>query len=354
MYTDLSRSRILVCDDSITNVMILEKLLESEGFQSIEAVTDPRKVAPMLQDKDYDLLLLDIEMPHLNGFEVMEQIQTILPEETFLPILVLTGKQGVETRNQALSNGAHDFVNKPFDQTEVMLRVKNLLRVHHAHQAQANLAHELEEKVVQRTKELSHATELLIHRLALAGEMRDNETAQHVVRVGKYSRILAEAMELPPDICFMIEKTAPMHDIGKIGIPDAILHKQDRLNEQEREVMNSHAEMGAQLLRDHDSLLVQMAATIAESHHEKWDGSGYPKGLKGESIPIEGRITALSDVFDALTTDRPYKKAWSIDEAVARIKQDAGCHFDPALVEKFEKNLGLFQGVMDDYRDVVL
>lgn len=341
---------ILICDDSVTNVMILGKLCESEGFNSVDTVTDPRKVMQIVQDKDIDLLLLDIEMPHMNGFEVMAQVREKFPSEV-LPILILTGLQDIETRNRALSEGASDFLNKPFDQTEVILRVKNLAHVRHAYRLQRDLNQQLEKKVRERTRELNDATETLILRLARAGELRDVDTGKHVLRVGEYARMLAENIGLPEEISYMINKAAPMHDLGKIGIPDSILHKPDKLDSEERAIMDKHAEMGAELLGEHDSLLLQLAASIAKSHHEKWDGTGYPQSLAGESIPIEGRITAISDVFDALTTDRPYKEAWTVEQALDLLKSESGKSFDPTLVEIFVNNLDQINQIRGIYSD---
>lgn len=349
MYSN-SDFKILICDDSVTNVMILSKLCESEGFTDTVTVTDPRKVMPLLDASEFDLLLLDIEMPHLNGFEVMTQVRNRYKLRE-LPILVLTGKQGTEVRNRALAEGASDFVNKPFDQSEVILRIKNLIDVHHAYKLQENLNHALELKVRERTKELNSATEQLILRLARAGELRDQETGYHIIRVGEYARILSEGIGLPNEISFMINKAAPMHDIGKIGIPDNILLKKGILTEEERVAMNDHAEMGAELLGEHDSLLIQLAATIAKSHHEKWDGTGYPNKLTGESIPIEGRITAISDVFDALTTERPYKKAWPVEQAVALLQEEAGKSFDPELIDVFIDNIDKILEIKHKFAD---
>ena len=349
MYSP-SDFKILICDDAVTNVMVLSKLCESEGFTNVEAVTDPRKVMPIIEEKGIDLLLLDIEMPHLNGFDVMQQVREKFSDE-HLAILILTGLQDVETRNRALSEGASDFLNKPFDQTEVILRIQNLTKIRHAYKMQESLTEELEVKVQQRTDELMAATETLLHRLAYAGELRDMDTSQHVIRVGEYAQLLAEKVGLPSDISYMIKKAAPMHDIGKIGISDGILLKPDKLTEEEREEMCKHAEFGAKLLGDHDSLLIQLAASIAHSHHEKWDGSGYPNKLSGESIPIEGRITAISDVFDALTSKRPYKKEWSVEEALDLLKSESGKSFDPTLIDIFIQNIDKVLEIKSDYSD---
>jgi len=331
--------------------MVLEKLLESEGYVSIVTVTDPVKVVPLMLEEGFDLLLLDIEMPKLSGIEVMQLINESELKDAYIPVLVLTGNKKPEIRNEALEVGAQDFITKPFDQTEVLLRVRNLLRVRGAYIAQTSMKTELEKRVVKRTAELERATEILIKRLAQAGEMRDTDTGKHVLRVGKYARVMADGIGLPDEISYLIEKAAPLHDLGKIGIPDSILLKKGALTDEEREIMNSHAEMGSELLSEHESMLVQMAGSIALNHHERWDGKGYPSGLQGESIPIEGRITALSDVFDALTTIRPYKKAWSIDETIEYIKKMSGLQFDPQLVDVFVSKLDKILEIKSSYED---
>ncbi|MCK5121932.1 MAG: response regulator [Methylococcales bacterium] len=343
--------RVLICDDSITNVMILSNLLETELNVTARAVTDPRKVIIELQQQEFDLLLLDIEMPHLNGFQVMDQVRKIYCADG-LPVIILTENMNSYTCNKALDSGANDFVHKPFDLCEVKLRSRNLLKVKQSYKLQKHLNEALEKQVESRTRDLGDATESLIHRLALAGEIRDNETGQHLVRVGKYARLLGKKLGLPAELYYMIEKAAPMHDIGKIGIPDSILLKKGVLDDEERKVMEGHTKLGAKLLGDHPSLLVQMAASIALSHHEKWDGSGYPNQLNGESIPIEGRIIAIADVFDALTTERPYKKAWSIDDAVNFMQDKAGYFFDPQLIELFVQNIEQFLKIRKAYADL--
>jgi len=209
----------------------------------------------------------------------------------------------------------------------------------------------LEVKVQERTEELNLANEILIHRLAKVGEFRDKDTGQHVQRVGAYAKMLAECYGLPADISYMINRAAPLHDIGKVGIRDDILLKPGKLDSDQRETMKTHAEMGAEIRGNHDSLLLQLAASIAQSHHERWDGKGYPTGLAGESIPIEGRITAISDVFDALTTERPYKKAWSVAKAISYLQQEAGNSFDPHLVEIFINNLDRVEKIRQQYAD---
>lgn len=352
---DFSSLRIVVCDDSIANVMILSKLIESEGVKHVHTFTDPRKVVPFIKEMKgmIDLLVLDIEMPHMTGFDVMRALKTEVPGQHLCPILIITGHQDKDTLHRALLDGANDFIAKPFDQVEVMLRVRNLLRVQLALKAQITLAKQLESDVQQRTEELNKANDLLVYLLALAGEMRDGETGKHVTRVGRYSRILAESIGLPPELCYMIEKAAPLHDVGKIGIPDSILLKQGKLDGPEREIMNSHTMKGLQLLGEfgHDSMLIQMASVIALHHHERWDGGGQPHGVSGESIPIEGRIVAISDVFDALTSKRPYKEPWSIEKTVSFLQENAGTQFDPTLVQVFVDHLDQIVEAMKSLQD---
>jgi len=355
---DFADAHVVICDDSITNVMILSKLVEEQGITHIKSFTDPRKAVTYLQESrnEVSLLILDIEMPHLNGFDVMRQIMpegraADLPSPFAFPILVITGLQETETRHRALEAGASDFLNKPIDQIEVGLRVRNMLRVERAYRLQATLAQRMEKEVVRRTEQLNDAVDTLVNRLALAGELRDNETGLHVMRVGRYSRLLAEDLGLPMELCFMIEKAAPLHDLGKIGIPDSILHKQGALDAAERAEMNTHTDKGAALLGDHDSLLIQMAAAIAASHHEKWDGTGYPHGLARESIPVEARIVAVADVFDALTMLRPYKEPWPTDKVFAYFRERAGTEFDPLVVDSLLRQRDAFIGVMQGMRD---
>jgi len=327
-------SKILVCDDSMTNVLILSKLLESEISHNIKALTDPRKVMETLTDDEYDILLLDYEMPHLNGIEVMELVREKYNQHE-LPILFITGVHDIEKRNLALSKGANDFVNKPIDQVEVVLRVNNLLALSHNYKSQKNLNEDLEHRVEERTEEICHLSGSLINRLAAAGEMKDSDTGKHTFRVGAYSGILAKGIGLPDDLVDMIRKTAPLHDIGKISIADNILLKPGKLTTEEFGIMKSHALSGEKLLGEESAYLLKIASTIAGSHHEKWDGSGYPRGLAGESIPIEGRIVALADVFDALVTKRPYKDPWPIDEVFDYLAKESGKSFDPQLVSVF-------------------
>ena len=355
---DFPDAHVVICDDSITNVMFLSKIVEEQGISHINSFTDPRKAVAYLQENRsaVSLLILDIEMPHLSGFDVMRKILpegrvTDLPSPFAFPILVITGLQETETRHRALQSGASDFLNKPIDQVEVGLRVRNMLRVERAYRLQTNLAQQMEKEVARRTRQLNEAVDTLVNRLALAGELRDNETGLHVMRVGRYSRLLAEELGLPMERCVLIEKAAQLHDIGKIGIPDSILHKQGLLNDAERAVMQTHTDKGVALLGEHDSLLIQIAASIAAGHHERWDGTGYPRGLVKQAIPIEACVVAVADVFDALTTFRPYKDPWPTDKVFEFFRERAATEFAPdvvtALLRRREEMLEVLESLRD-------
>lgn len=330
-----AQANILIVDDKIDNVMLLEYLLEEEGYENVSSTTDPQEVVRLVQDNDIDLILLDIRMPVMDGHQVMKALGEVLPEEEFLPILVLTAQTDSETKELALSNGAHDFLTKPFDPTEVCLRIHNMLRTRTYYRNQVMRGDVLETEVQKRTREITLTRREIVNSLGRAAEYRDNETGAHVIRMSKSCGILARKAGLGEEFANLIVEASPMHDIGKIGTPDRILLKQGPLEADERAIMNEHVNIGVEILGNHESKLLKMARVIAKTHHEKWDGSGYPNGLAGLDIPIEGRIASICDVFDALTSARPYKDAWPVERALNVIKEDAGTHFDPELVEMF-------------------
>ena len=277
-------------------------------------------------------------MPGCNGFEVMEGLQRVQGDD-YLPILVLSAQRDDKTRLRALESGAKDFVNKPFEATEILARIGNMLEVRLLHIQARDQNKTLEEKVAERTQKLEKTRMEVIHRLGRAAEFRDNETGLHVIRMSRFSQRLAQQIGLPDDECDLILNASPMHDIGKIGIPDRILLKPGKLTEAEWEIMKTHSEIGAKLLSGSESRLMQTAETIAMTHQERWDGSGYPLGLKGKEIPLVGRIIAVADVFDALTSERPYKKAWPVDDSASEIIKKSGVHFDPEIVSAFKETL---------------
>lgn len=332
---DILNANILLVDDQLVNIKLLEKLLRQAGFSSIFSTTQPTEVKSLYFDNGIDLILLDIRMPDMDGFEVMAELQAEI-ENDYLPILVVTAELTSQTRERALSSGARDFITKPFDQAEVIQRIVNMIEVRLLHKQILLQNETLEEQVRQRTQELEDSRLEIIKRLGRAAEYKDNETGNHILRMSHFAQMLAKAAGLSQEQTDNILLAAPMHDIGKIGIPDSILLKPGKLEPDEWAIMQTHVTIGADLLAGTDIPLLEMARNIALSHHEKWDGSGYPRGLSGTAIPIEGRICAICDVFDALTSERPYKKAWPIEEAVAFLRQQKGQHFDPQLVDLFE------------------
>ncbi len=331
----LRPGRILVVDDQEPNVRFLERLLAHAGATEVRSTLDSRAVPSLVRDFEPDLILLDLSMPFVDGFTVLAQLQTMLPTGTYLPVLVVTADITPEAKRHALRAGARDFLTKPVDPIEVILRSNNLLETRALHQQLQLQNQRLEEKVQNRTRDLHDAHLETLERLAMASEYRDDATGEHIHRVGRHAALVAQALDLPPHDVSLIGLAAPLHDIGKIGIPDQILLKPGRLTAEEFEVMKAHTTIGARILAGGRSDLVRMARDIALCHHERWDGTGYPRGLLAEAIPIAGRIVAGCDVFDALTHTRPYKPAWSVEDALDEVGRQAGRQFDPAVAEAF-------------------
>ena len=329
-----NQARILIVDDNPANILLLEKMLQQEGYENLMSTTDSRQVQSLHHTWRFDLIVLDLKMPHLDGLQVMDRLAGTVRDD-YLPILVITADTDRDLRLRAIEKGAKDFITKPFERTEVLYRIRNMLEVRALYNERRRRAESFESILRRRTEEVRDTQLEIIRRLSRAGEYRDNETGMHVIRMSKYAQRLAQATGLGEEISTMILHASPLHDVGKIGIPDRVLLKPGRLDAEEWEIMKSHVEIGATILEGHTSDIIQLARVIVLSHHEKWDGTGYPRELKGENIPIEGRITAVCDVFDALTSDRPYKKAWSIEATVEEIKRGAGFHFDPRLVDAF-------------------
>jgi putative two-component system response regulator len=323
-------ARMLVVDDQPANVRLLERLLLRWGYQNVVSTTDSSRVVGLVEQDRPDLLLLDLAMPHPDGFEVMRLLSDLVGRGVAVPILVLTADISTAVKQRALAGGASDFLTKPFDEPEVRLRVQNLLRTR-------MLQVKLEQRVEERTRELEQARRETLERLALAGEFRDDETHEHALRVGRTAQLLAARLDLAEQEVELIGRAAPLHDIGKLGVPDAILLKPGRLTADEFAVMKEHTLIGARILAGSVSAVLRSGEVIARSHHERWDGGGYPDGLSGEQIPLAGRLVAVADVFDALTHERPYKVAWPQDEAVAEIRRVAGEQFDPDVVRAFDQ-----------------
>ena len=346
----LKDARILIVDDEIINVSILEELFEINGFQNIEGFTDPVKALELYKNIDFDIILLDINMPVMNGFEFMENID-VVDKKNPPPVLVLTALHDNQTRMQALTGGASDFVTKPFQSDEVICRVNNLLELHCAKKSLIHLNHDLERKVEERTQDFIQSQKEALRSLGAAAEFRDMDTASHTIRVGWYSRILGEKIGISGNDLEILFQAAPMHDIGKVGIPDSILLKQGKLTSDEWDIMKSHSEIGARILENHTSPLMLAAKEIAHCHHEKWDGSGYPYNLKGNDIPINARLVIIADIFDALTITRPYKDEWPLDKAIEYIRSESGNFFEPDLIKVFDDVVPEFIKIREKFKD---
>ena len=330
-------ARILIIDDHQANVDVLKRILRSAGFVSVNSTTDPAVGVSLVNSWAPDLVLLDLHMPKLDGFTVLDAIRPHLGPGN-LPVVMLTADSNPDTKRRALGSGVKDFLLKPFDATEVVLRIENLLETRSLYSTIRHQNAQLEQHVADRTRQLEQAQLEILQRLAAAAEFRDDETGEHTQRVGDLAARLAMRMKLSVERVDLIRRAAPLHDVGKIGIPDAILRKAGRLTREERCVMQTHVTIGASMLAGGRSALVRTAELIARSHHERWDGAGYPDALAGEHIPLESRLVAVADYFDALTHNRPYRGAWSIEKAMKKIVGERGRHFDPQVVDALLKD----------------
>ncbi len=322
-------------DDEESNLLLVRRILERDGYTGVVVTADPSRVPGMFVELQPDLVLLDLHMPGMDGFELMDRLGPLTGHGSGVPFLVLTADGTDETRRRALSVGARDFLTKPLDRIELLLRVRNLLQVKQLQDRLRDQNADLEETVAERTRDLDQSRLEVLERLALAAEYRDDDTQEHAWRIGRICALVALALGLPDQEAQLIGRAAPLHDVGKIGIPDAILLKPGRLTGEEFEVIKTHTTIGAEILAGSRSPLLRLAERIALTHHERWDGGGYPSGLGGEEIPIAGRIVAVADVFDALTHERPYKQAWPVEKAVDEILSQAGRQFDPCVVDAF-------------------
>jgi putative two-component system response regulator len=331
----LHPSRILVVDDQEANALLLQAILVRAGYRSTETLTDPLAVAAECRKRPPDLLLLDWHMPERSGPEVLEDVAFLTDEPNWMPVLVLTADNAPATKRRALSLGARDFLTKPIDVAEVLLRVRNLLQTRYL-RTELQLHNELlHERVHQRTCELEAAKLEMLDRLALAAEYRDDATGQHADRIGRTSELLALELRLEPAEATLIGHAARLHDIGKIGIADDLLLKPGAYSATEFDAMKQHSTIGARILSGSNNELLMLAEQIALTHHERWDGTGYPDGRAGTDIPLPARIVTVSDVFDALTHRRPYKEPWPVADAVQEIIRDSGSKFDPRVVTAF-------------------
>ncbi len=352
----MKKAKIMIVDDEPTNIRVVRKYLELAGYRNLVATSRATEALDLIQQERPDVVLLDIMMPQVSGFEILEELRAS-ESGGLIPVLVLTAATDRETRNRALDLGATDCLTKPVEQHDLIPRVRNALIVKAHHDHLRNNAELLAREVRERTAELTYTRLEVIHCLARAAEYRDKDTGKHINRVGHYVGIIARQLGLGADIVELMEHASLLHDVGKIGISDSILLKPGKLTPEEFALMQTHCvlgkkvferlsddewnqfkrhvDIGARIMSGTQSPLLTMAARIAITHHEKWDGTGYPLALAGEGIPIEGRITAVADVFDALSSRRPYKAAFPLDKCFEIMEKERGKHFDPAVLDVF-------------------
>ena len=333
---------ILVVDDNPENIDVLSGVL-SNHYRVKAALNGNVAIKIAKATPKPDLILLDVMMPEMDGYEVCKKIKQD-PLTCKIPIIFVTAKTAQQDEEKGFSLGASDYITKPISPPLVLARVKAQLNLY-------DQSRHLEKLVEERTLELNETRIEIIRRLSRAAEYKDNETGMHVIRMSKYAKLLAEKLSQDPIWVDHLYNAAPMHDIGKIGVPDSILLKPGKLDPDEWEIMKKHCEYGLEIIGEHATPLLHMAREVALYHHEKWNGEGYPYGLVGENIPFSARIVAIADVFDALTSVRPYKKAWSVEDAIGLIKDEAGKHFDPTLVPVFIQCLPDVINIMNLYKD---
>lgn len=329
---------VLIIDDEAANVRFLEDALRPAGYHRIVGTTDPREAEKLFREWSPDLVLLDLVMPHLDGVELVERLRRQLEPDDFVPFVILSADSTPASVRRALSAGAHDYLTKPLRVHEIRLRIRNLLEMRRLHLELRRQNCALEDRVAERTRalrqqtlELEDARAEILARLGRAAEYRDDQTGEHTARVGRLAVLLGTEIGLPPEDIEMLERLAPLHDVGKIGIPDDILLRPGVLAPDDFERMQEHTRIGAELLGGSRHAILTRAEGIALSHHEHWDGSGYPHGLAAEEIPLDARIVAVADVFDSLTHPRPYKPAWTALETIEYVEQQSGRQFDPEV-----------------------
>jgi putative two-component system response regulator len=330
----LAETRILIVDDEVANITLLERLLCAAGYRHVISTTRPAEVPQLFVAHEPDIVLLDLHMPELDGFGVLELLQALVPAEVFMPVLVLTADERSEAKERALAAGAMDFVGKPFKVTEILLRIRNLLQTRMMHLELRARNDRLDELVRERTTELEHARLDILQRLAAAADYHDDATGRHTRRVGHAVRLVAAELGLPADEADNTGIAAMLHDVGKIGVPDRILLKPGKLTKAEFKVMRTHTTIGQRLLANSTARVMQLAEQIALTHHEWWNGRGY-HGMAGEEIPRVGRITCVVDVFDALMHYRPYRPALDFEDALCHLHGGRETQFDPEVLDAF-------------------
>ena len=365
-------SNIMIVDDEQYNILTVKHHLKEAGYQQFTTTTDPASALALMWEARPDIVLLDVMMPGITGMELLEVMRGDA-QLANTPVIIVTASDDPSVKLQALELGATDFLSKPVDASELVLRIRNTLLIKNQQDRLSNYSAELEREVQRRTAELEMSQREVVYCLASAGESRDSQTGYHVTRVSMYAGIIANQLGFNSDQVERLELAVQLHDVGKIGINDSILLKPGRLSSEEFEIMKKHCEYGVQIIlsgsqagpgeadqttgidfdriRKCRSPFMRLAATIAATHHEKWDGSGYPCQLSEREIPIEGRITAVADVFDALTSARPYKEAFSVEKALSIMNEGRGSHFDPNVYDAFVARRDDVVGVLENYTD---
>lgn len=328
-------ARILVVDDDLSNLNVVTQILRRAGFVTVHGIAQAEEVVPTVIAFEPDIVLLDLHMPGADGIQLISQIGTIAGQRNYLPVLILTGDSSYQARDAALAAGAKDFLTKPYEPTEIVLRVRNLIETRLLYVELQRQNALLTERFEERTEELEAAKLEILERLARASDFRDDATFAHTERVGELAAHIGKQLGLAEGEIELLRIAARLHDIGKIGVSDTILLKAGPLMTAEFTAQERHTLIGANILAGSRFPVLNLAETIALTHHESWDGSGYPRGLAGEEIPLVGRIVSVADVFDALTHERPYKQAWSPEVALREICSHSGRKFDPKVVDAF-------------------
>lgn len=341
-------NNILIVDDIKGNIDMLQYALKKD--YKIITANDGASALEEAKDHIPDLILMDIMMPRMDGYEACKKLKEDKTTRN-IPVIFITAMDDTINKTKGFKLGAVDYITKPFDIVEVKARIRTHLALKKAREELLNQNEILEAKVRERTRELNETRLEIVFRLGRAAEYRDNETGMHIKRISHYCETIGRAAGLSNDDVELLLYASPMHDVGKIGIPDSILLKPGRLDAQEFEIMKTHTTIGGEILSGHNSEQLRIAQLIALSHHEKWDGTGYPRGLKGAEIPVEARITAICDVFDALISERSYKTAWPLEEATFLIKSERGRQFDPILVDLFEDVFDEIVEIKDKFPD---
>ncbi|MEI6209908.1 MAG: two-component system response regulator [Desulfuromonadales bacterium] len=341
MKTSSALATVLIVDDTPQNISLLNAALADT--YKIMVATSGQQAIDACHSATVDIILLDVMMPGMDGFETCRRLKEN-PLTRSIPVIFVTAKGEVKDEAMGFTCGAVDYITKPISAPIVRVRIRTHLALYDQSRA-------LERLVQERTAELNETRLEVLNTLGNAGEYRDNETALHVVRMSHFSRLIGLACGLPESEAELLYNAAALHDVGKIGIPDSILFKPGKLDEEEWKIMRSHSGIGYKIIGNLRSHLLKTCAVIALSHHERWDGAGYPRRLNGPDIPLFGRIVAIADVFDALTSKRPYKEPWSVDDTVAEIKRNSGLHFDPQVVEAFLRALPEIEAVKNNFAD---